>query len=192
MDPATIGMAANLITTAIVAVTAFAALRQIRHNHMANELQLYLHFVNELNGEEMRGMVDWTGAFAERMKDSDYREAFARDPTSEDVQRFITILRFFERYASLVIVSGLSEHLLFHEYAGMIVNVWENTYQAVGLRRNARNPYALRAFEHLAMKAKQYEAKRMARDYARLERDPRLLAAEATAPDRPRGSSSKL
>jgi len=36
------GTIATLTTTVIVAVTTFAALHQIRHNHMANELQLHI------------------------------------------------------------------------------------------------------------------------------------------------------
>lgn len=106
MDSAAIGTRANLVTTVIVAVTVFAALRQMRHNHMANELQLHLHFVNEVTTPEMRDQIEWMGEFAERLKDPEYR-------------------------ASL---------------------------------------------EHLAMRAKAYESKQLLRDYARLMRDPRLVA----------------
>ncbi len=145
MDSTTIGTAANLTTTLIVAVTSFAALRQMRHNHTANELQLHLHlhFVNEVNSPEMRGAMEWTQAFAERMKDPGFRELLLHDPQHESLRDFFRIMRFFERYASLVI--------------------------------------AMRAFEHLAMRAKKYRMERSSRDYARLERDPRVVELEAAA-----------
>lgn len=183
MDSATIGAMASLATAVIVAVTAFAALRQIRHNHMANELQVHLHFVNEVNSAEMREAIPWTYEIAEKLKDPAQRERFVHGPQNENRDRFFRVVRFFERYASLVIVSGLSERLIFHEYAGMISQVWDNLYEAFPLMRSmrGRSSYSGRAFEHLAMRAKKYAAEQLPRDYAALERDPRLVALEARA-----------
>lgn len=175
MDSSTIGALANVASTLIVAIAAFAALRQMRHNNTANELQLHLHFVNELNSPEMRGEIEWTSEFAQRLKDPEYREVLARDPAHPDRRRFAKIMQFFERYASLIIVSGLSEHLILYEYAGMIGVVWDNLYPAMSLIKR-RNPYAGRAFEHLAMRARHYEREQLPREYARLLRDPRLVA----------------
>ena len=183
MDAASLGTVASLVSTLIIAVTAFAALRQIRHNRTANELQIYLQFVGELNAPQMMDAISWTRDFAKRMREPACREAFARDPDGEDHRRFSAIVRFFERYASLVIVSGISEHLLFYEYAGLISMVWENIHEAFPLARTTgMGQYSGRAFEHLAMRARQYEARDMVREYARLRRDPRLLALEKAHP----------
>ena len=182
MDSSLIANLANLTTTIIVAVTAFAALRQMRHNYMANELQLHLHFIDEVNDPEMSAAINWMREFAARMNDAAYRESFLRDPHGEDGQRFTAVARFFERYASLVVVSGLSEHLILHEYAGMIELLWDNMHETIWQRRiTRRSPYVGRAFEHLAMRAKRYLATQQARDYDRLERDPRLVALEQAA-----------
>ncbi|HVA27028.1 MAG TPA: hypothetical protein VNF68_02545 [Candidatus Baltobacteraceae bacterium] len=183
MDSATIGLVASLATTLIIAVTAFAALRQIRHNRTANELQIYLRFVDEVSTPQMMDSIRWTHDFAKRLKDPEYRITFARDAEGEDHRRFSGIVRFFERYASLVIVSGISEHLLFFEYAGLISLVWENIYEAFPLARSTgMGRYGGRAFEHLAVRAQHYAKNEMLREYARLERDPRIVALESANP----------
>ena len=182
MDSTAIGTAANLVTLVIVAITAFAALRQMRHNQTANELVLFTNFVREVNEREMSGDIPWMMGLAERLKDPEYRERFAADTTNDEVRRAKVLMQFFERYASLVIVSGLSEHLIFYEYVSLIAGVWENAVAAYPYARRARSGvYAGRAFEHLAMRARRYEANQMVRDYERLLRDPRTAAIDAAA-----------
>lgn len=175
MDARTIETAASLATTLIIAITAFAALRQIRHNRMANELQIHLNFVNDEKTKEIRDAVHWTHEFARRIKDPAFARHLVHDDACEERDRLFDLIRFFERYASLVIVSGLSERLIFYEYAGMIRMVWDNIYEAIPMFRASRlNPHIACAFEHLAMRAKRFETEEWPREFARLERDPRI------------------
>ena len=46
------------------------------------------------------------------------------------------------------------------------------------MRDGRRGEYVGRAFEHLAMRAKKYQAQELPREYARLQRDPRVQALE--------------
>jgi hypothetical protein len=184
MDSTAIGTAANLVTLVIVAITAFAALRQMRHNQMANELEVFTTFVRELNEPEMSARLVWMMDLAERLNDPDYRERFLADAIHDDTLKAVTVLQFFERYASLVIVSGLSEHLILYEFFGLITRVWESSVAAYPLLRRVRGGhYAGRSFEHLAMRAQRYKSKGLVRDYERLLRDPRTIAMDAKTPD---------
>ena len=62
------------------------------------------------------------------------------------------------------------------EYAENFVAMWEVLRPAIERRRLAYGPYTGRAFEHLAMRAKDYiDSGRMERDYAALDRDTRAL-----------------
>lgn len=65
--------------------------------------------------------------------------------------------------------------MILAEYADTFVDMWDLMRPAIVQRRIAFGPYTGRAFEHLAMRAKRYiESGAMDRDYAALERDPRM------------------
>ncbi len=94
MDARTIEMAASLATTLIIAVTAFAALRQIRHNRMANELQIHLNFVSEAKTAEITDAIHWTHAFAKHIRDPDFARHLLQDEESKERDRLFNLVRF--------------------------------------------------------------------------------------------------
>ncbi|MBD5656596.1 MAG: hypothetical protein IAI50_15650 [Candidatus Eremiobacteraeota bacterium] len=110
--------------------------------------------------------------------DDDYRYAL-RDPgfSPEEFRPVGSLLRFLEHISVLVTKGGIAEALVLSEYADIFVDIWDRMYPAIVQRRIAFGPHTGRAFEHLAMRSRRYiESGEMAREYDRLERDPRAIA----------------
>jgi hypothetical protein len=167
---------AAIVTAVIVAVTAVAAFRQLRHGRNANDIVVYLRLVDFMDSpatvaarENMRAVSEMVAA------DPAYRERLG-DPAfpAEEFRAIGETLRFLEHISVLVTKGGVAESLVLAEYADVFVSMWDLLRVAIERRRLAIGPYTGRAFEHLAMRAKHYiDSGGMERDYAALERDTR-------------------
>ncbi len=160
-----------------MAVTAIAAFAQIRHVRNANDITVYLRLVDRLDSPVTQGALDAIDAFLERCAtDPSFRFALTQKGIpSEEFKEIGFLLRFFEHLATLMITGGVTESLILAEYADNIADIWDQLAGTVYLRRLAFGPYTGAAFEHLAMRAKEYlDAGEMDRLYGRLRRDPRM------------------
>lgn len=176
LDAGWTGAIASLASAFIVAITTIAAFRQLRHYRNANEIVVYLRLIDTMDSASILGARRSLAAMAQRVAtDTEFREAL-RDPNfiPEDFAPIGELLRFLEHISVLVTKGGVAESLVLAEYADTFVDVWELMRETVSVRRIAYGQYTGRAFEHLAMRAKQYiDSGAMERDYAALERDPR-------------------
>lgn len=168
---------AAILTALIVAGTAVAAFRQLRHGRNANDIVVYLRLIDQLDSPAMlKGRASLSVVAQKLAADPEYRERLS-DPsfTPEDFREVSGLLRFLEHICLLVTKGGVAENLILAEYADTFVDMWDLMRPAIVQRRIAFGPYTGRAFEHLAMRAKRYiESGAMDRDYAALERDPRM------------------
>jgi hypothetical protein len=180
LDSGWVAAVASIVTALVVAVTAVAAFRQLRHGRNANDIVVYLRLVDFMDSpatwiarQNMRTIASKVAA------DRSYREQL-RDPdaTPEEFRNVAETLRFLEHISVLVTAGGVAEKLVLAEYAEIFVSIWEVLRPVLVERRIALGPYTGRAFEHLAMRAKIYiDSGRMERDYAALEKDARALEA---------------
>ena len=175
MDSGSIAAVASLLSTLIIAVTAIAAFRQLRHYRNANDIVVYLRLVDQMDAPEVaNARATLARAAPDFLSDPGYLRKF-RDPTfvPEEFRSIGYLLRFLEHISVLVIKGGVAESLIMAEYADIFVDLWTRLRPFIVERREAFGPYTGRAFEHLAMRAKRYiDSGRMAREYAALERDP--------------------
>ena len=168
--------AAAIVTALIVAGTAVAAFRQLKHNRNANDIVVYLRLIDFMDApatmQARRAMAEMADAIA---NDSEYRENLTRpDFFPDNFAQIARMLQFLEHIAVLVTKGGVAESLVLAEYADTFVAIWELMRPGIHLRRVAFGPYLGRAFEHLAMRAKLYiDSGTMNRDYESLLRDPR-------------------
>jgi hypothetical protein len=167
---------AAIVTALIVAGTAVAAFRQLRHNRNANDIVVYLRLIDFMDSPEAlqarRAMADIAAKVA---TDPAFRESLAKaDYFPGEFAPIGRMLQFLEHISVLVTKGGVAESLVLAEYADNFVQMWELLRPAIHLRRIAFGNYTSRAFEHLAMRAKHYiDSGAMERDYAALESDPR-------------------
>ncbi len=175
LDSGWVAAVASLVSAFIVAVTAVAAFRQLRHNRNANDIVVYLRLIDTMDAPETFAARALLASIAQRVaRDADYREQL-RDPAfrPEDFREVARLLAFLEHISVLITKGGVAEALVLAEYADTFVTIWEQMRPAILERRVAFGPYTGRAFEHLAMRAKRYiDDGSMEREYAALERDP--------------------
>jgi len=167
---------AAIVTALIVGGTAIAAFRQLRHGRNANDIVVYLRFIDFMDAPETVATRVSLRGLAEQVAADPQLAARLADPGSfpEEFRRAGEMMRFLEHICVLVTKGGVAESLVLAEYADTFVDMWELLRPGIMLRRRALGPYLGRAFEHLAMRAKQYiDSGGMNRDYEALERDVR-------------------
>jgi hypothetical protein len=183
MDSGWVAAIASIASAFIVAVTAIAAFRQLKHNRNANDIVVYLRLIDRLDSAETQEARAAIAIFAEKVNnDRVYREAL-RDPKNrpEEFRRIAELLGYLEHISVLIIRGGVAESLVLAEYADTFVSIWEQTRPAILERRHAFGPHISRAFEHLAMRSKHYiESGQMEREYAALESDQTVLRLQDT------------
>jgi hypothetical protein len=171
---------AAIVTALIVAGTAVAAFRQLRHGRNANDIVVYLRLIDYMDSPQGLAARQSARAISERVaSDAAYRAGLI-DPASpaEDFRTIGEMLRFLEHISVLITKGGVAENLVLAEYADTFVDLWELLRPAIQLRRRAIGPFVGRAFEHLAMRAKRHiDSGAWEREYAALERDARTTTA---------------
>ena len=180
VDSGWVAALATLFTAVVVALTALAAFRQLRHYRNANDIVVYLRLIEQMDSPEMQagrnalsvvsGMAAADPEYLKRLSDPAY--------VPEEFKSAGPLLRFLEHISVLVTKGGVAEQLVLAEYADNFVSMWDLARPAILQRRIAFGPHTGRAFEHLAMRARRYiDGGAMAREYDALERDPRDLAS---------------
>jgi hypothetical protein len=140
MDSGWAAAAAAILTALIVAGTAVAAFRQLRHNRNANDIVVYLRLIDFMDSPETVATRQGLRAVAERFAtDPAYRERL-RDPGffPEEFRSVGEMLRFLEHICVLVTKGGVAETLVLAEYADTLVEMWELVRPAIIARRHAR------------------------------------------------------
>jgi len=175
MDSGWVAAIASLASAFIVAVTAIAAFRQLRHNRNANDIVVYLRIIDRLDSPATVEARASLAVIAQKVQsDPAYRERL-RDPQFRPAEflEVAMLLGFLEHISVLITKGGVAEALVLAEYADTFVAIWEQMRPTIIERRIAFGPHTGRAFEHLAMRSRRYiESGAMEREYAALERDP--------------------
>jgi hypothetical protein len=177
-DSAWIAALASLVSALIVAVTAIAAFRQLRHYRNANDIVVYLRLIDQMDSPLMiEGRRNLALVATNVQTDPVYRERLT-DPAfaPEEFRSVGRLLGFLEHISVLVTKGGIAESLVLAEYADTFLRTWDLMRPAIVQRRVAFGPHTGRAFEHLAMLSKRYiESGAMQREYDALECDSRPL-----------------
>jgi len=177
VDSGWVAAVATLVTALIVAATAVAAFRQLRHNRNANDMAVYFRLIDLMTSPEMLSARQSLARVAERFRTDPGYRARLRDPDflPEEFTTVGPLLRSLEHISVIVTKGGIAEDLVLAEYADAFVTIWEQMRGAIEQRRYAFGPHTGRAFEHLAMRSKRYiDSGRMAAEYDALERDPQV------------------
>jgi len=175
LDSGWIAAISSATSAIVVVATAFVSFRQLKHYRNANDIVVYLRLIAEMDAPQTLAvrarLREWNANLA---ADPSLRERMAtREPIPEH-EGFPEFARFIEHFAVLVYRGGVAEELVLAEYADTFVEIWEESREMVYLRRQAFGPYLAAAFEHLAMRSRQYiESGRMRREYDRLMHDQR-------------------
>ncbi len=122
----------------VVAVTAIAAFLQIRHVRNSNEVTVNLRLGDRLESLDLAGAFTTIDPFLERLvTDPAFRFRLPQPGFMEEFANVAALLRF---------PGGVSERLIFAEYADNIENLWDRLALPIYLRRLAVGPYVCATF----------------------------------------------
>jgi len=170
---------ASLLTLVVVAVAAFAALRQISHMHSANQVAALLPLTEKYSSPEMRDSLDYAiGSFRKDLEDPEVRAGVLARPAYGKSRDALPIFNFYESIGALV-RAGTLDLFLVLLYFTTPGEMWEVGEDYIALTRSTRGPEVFENFEALVILQQRYEKRHgtslFPRNMQRLEMSKRYL-----------------
>jgi hypothetical protein len=155
-----LGSIANLVTLLVVAISAAAAVRQLRHYRDANQLQAILAVVHDFRDAKLQAALRYVQVeLPERMLDEAYRAdlvriGFVDSETHPEMQ----VCNWFNEMGTLLknrLVDETTFLDLFHRLASYY---WRLLAPSIALLRQNRGNWQYENFEFLAASAQRWHA----------------------------------
>jgi hypothetical protein len=169
MTPEVIGAAASVGTFVVIAVTAFAALVQLRHIRAANQLTGLLPYIARWESDAVQSATHFVESeLPAKLKEDDFRESlWFRNPDRRKHPE-LRVADWCEQMGSIIKYDMVSEEQYLDLAAGYVVSMWDQLREVVAIRRAATNLGAeYENFEFLAVRAKAFAAAHPSGNYPR-------------------------
>jgi hypothetical protein len=168
---------ASVGTFVVIAVTAIAALVQLRHIRRANQLAGLQSTFAMLQDPAVREILNYVRHdLSERMKEPEFREGLREIPVNRREHPELYLCDMYNHIGSFV-RSGLIDERIYLQTEWFNVNLyWRLLTGAIALARES-NPYVFENFEWLAVRAQQWQRQHPTGDYPASQ--PRLIAASS-------------
>jgi hypothetical protein len=156
-------------TFLVIAITAIAAVIQLRHIRGANQLTGLLHLTEAWRGDAIQQANKFIHAeLPARLGDADYRaELMAQDPNRQTHPELL-VADMLEQTGSYIKYGMIDGQQFLDIVAGYVTHMWDCLKGVVALRRIATNSSSLyENFEYLAVLAQDFYAKHQAGNYPR-------------------------
>ncbi|HEY8320478.1 MAG TPA: hypothetical protein VIG46_01630 [Candidatus Baltobacteraceae bacterium] len=151
---------ASLLTLVVVAVAAFAALRQIRHMHSANQVAALLPLTEKYSESAMRASLDYAiGELRKDLEDPEVRAGVLARPAYGKARAAMPIFNFYESVGALV-RAGTLDLFLVLLYFTTPGEMWEIGEDYIALTREGRGQEIFENFEALVILQRRYERRR--------------------------------
>jgi hypothetical protein len=190
-----INTAAQIGTFSVIAITAIAALWQIRVLRQTTQVTALSALLDRWEDPAMRTAYRFlTVTVPQRMAEPEFRSGFGETPVRADVRDALVVMNFFETLGIYVRLRVIPKNAALSFYSSIIANSWDRAKPAIAIMR--RNGPAYENFEYLAFLAQSLatfddyppNTPRMSIDDAWLEADsPEKGAALKPADDSQRG-----
>lgn len=152
MSPESVSALAAVGTFIVIAVTAIAAMVQLRHIRSANQLTGLLSFSASFESEALQG----ANAFVEKslplelQKDSFVKGLLAANPDRREHPELL-VCDFLEQQGSYIKFGMIDKAQYIDLTGAFISSMWQQLREVVAIRRVARNSSAMyENFEYLA------------------------------------------
>ncbi len=187
MSPEWVTAAASGATLVVVAIAAFAALRQMGHMRSGNQVALFTSYNTEWDSPEFSKAFAFARALSVEDVDDQTLRDLAMGKYSGDFYAIRLMANFFEDIGAFVRTGILSKDIVCTLYGGNVRDLWRSLSPFVALMRDARNdPTIWEHFEYLALESEVFiaahpdgafpeGARRMPLDDSLLERYRKML-----------------
>ncbi|GAC1502419.1 MAG: hypothetical protein NVS1B14_07200 [Vulcanimicrobiaceae bacterium] len=164
---------ASLGTFAVIAATALAALIQLRHLRVSNQLQGLLAILSlPYEAGLQKSFVFVTHELEKHMQDREFRRQLEGTmPIDREVHLELMVCDYSERLGSAIKYGLLSEELYFDNSSPE--QYWLLLAEVVAIHRRARGPVLYDNFEYLVARSRAWDRRHPIGNYP--SREPRLL-----------------
>jgi hypothetical protein len=175
MTPETLSAIASVGTFIVIAVTAVAALVQLRHIRAANQLTGLLHHVARWESDTLQSAADFVETkLPAMMKDPDFLNSLWAGTPDRRVHQELRVADWCEQMGSYIKYGMIDESQYLDLGAFYVASMWDQLRDVISIRRAATGTNAMfENFEFLAARAKAFNAAHPRGNYPRAT--PRLL-----------------
>src|SRR5579864_8417821 len=146
---------ASLGTFVVIALTAVAALVQLRHLRSSNQLAGLLHTVRVFEDKDFQSKLTWLrDEFPAKMKDPKFL-AELHDPgaLSRTDHPELAIADLWEQTGVYIKYGLVSEEAFMDLVGGSVLHLWNEVADAIRIRREVTSDAAYENFEYVAARA---------------------------------------
>jgi hypothetical protein len=153
------GLIASIGTFVVIGVTAVAALVQLSHLRVNNQLQVLLSIIRMPNEPELSSAFDFVvGDLARRLEDPAFRaELESLRPPDRHVHKELRVCDYYERLGSCIKFGLISPRLYLDNSSPD--RFWKVLEPAIALYRRKRGPTAYENFEYLVVLSREWDRK---------------------------------
>jgi hypothetical protein len=148
-------------TFIVIAASAIAALKQLRHMNAGNHINAALALMDKWSSPEFAsaGAYVYGGDLEKNLQDPAYRQELMRTPVNRERHPETVLLGYWEQVGSLVKQGFIAEAALMDIASLQCVAAWQRLSPVVAIMRRARGPLVMDNFEYLASRCMMWEAK---------------------------------
>lgn len=167
----------SIVTSIVVVVSAFAAVRQLRHLRASNEVVALQNIINRYERQEIIESTYFIRAeLADKLRDPAFLEGLG-SPISGEARAMMPALNYWESVGSLVLSGAISAESIMQGFSWPALVTWRSAAPAIAILRRTQDPSVCENFEHLAAFAMRW-LDRHHRTKSRLLRMPPPASAE--------------
>jgi hypothetical protein len=153
-----VSTAAAVGTFVVIAATAIAALVQLRHLRVSNQLQGLLAILTMPYEPVLQESFEFVSHELEnRMRDPEFRRQLERPTVDRLVHKEMRVLDYYERLGSIVKNGLIPEDLYFDNSTPE--QYWRMLSQVIAIRRRVRGPVVYDNFEYLVARSRDWDAR---------------------------------
>jgi len=169
MTAETLSAVASVGTFIVIAVTAFAALVQLRHIRAGNQLTGLLHYVERWESDTLQSAADFVETkLPAKMKDPDFVDSLWARAPDRRVHQELRVADWCEQMGSYIKYGMISESQYLDLGGFYVASMWDRLRDVIAIRRAAsENNGMFENFEFLAARAKDFNAAHPGGNYPR-------------------------
>jgi len=169
MTAETLSSIASVGTFIVIAVTAAAALVQLRHIRAGNQLTGLLHHVERWESDTLQAAADFVETkLPAKMKDSEFLDSLWVVTPDRRVHQELRVADWCEQMGSYIKYGMIDEAQYLDLGAFYVSSMWDQLRDVIVIRRAATGTNAMfENFEFLAARAKAFNAAHPAGNYPR-------------------------
>ena len=157
MTPEWLTTFSSIATLLVVAVTAFAAIRQIRHMRAANQVAAFLPLTDEFTDDDVRESLNYLlSTLKADLEDPQTRAGLMTTPISGPARRALPALNFYERLGVLVVARVVDLELVLRYFSALPSEVWLIAEDYIAILRRTLGNEVLENLEALVVLENQW------------------------------------